>query len=458
MKRCLFLVFSILSVLTLLGCSSSPNEAVVEAQTLPAVKKGNADSVIAEGIVTPARTGYLAFKIGGDVAQVHVREGDYVEAGTLLARLDTQRLELAMRSAEQDLLAQQAAMQQLLDGASDAVIARADKANADQLAQAEVLLEIKRLQLRKAQVEDPTLGVAAARARLRQLELALAQAQAQDPAPSVKTAEIAVERARIALTDTQDEYNKALDRPWEDQKVRDGWAKRLEQAQLDYRAAQAQLESAQNAQKAHQLGLNVLGAQIEEARVGVENALAAQAGYTITLQLLDAEVRAAELNVAALKANDNPYRDPPSAAAVAQLQALLDKAAIGIETLKLQLQDAELRAPFAGTVVEVSVEVGDTLSAGQVVVVLATLDRLEIRTKDLTELAVAQVAVGQAAQVTADALPGQVFAGRVSEIALRGQDYRGDVVYQVTVLLDQPEKASALRWGMTTMVEIKTSR
>jgi len=121
------------------------------------------------------------------------------------------------------------------------------------------------------------------------------------------------------------------------------------------------------------------------------------------------------LNLDALKGWDNPYRDPPSEDEVAQMQALLDKAKIGVEALKLQLEDAGLRAPFAGTIVRVDIEAGDTVSPGQVVLVLATLDKPEIRTTDLTELDISRVAEGQAVEVTTDALPGQAFAGQVSK-------------------------------------------
>ncbi len=41
---------------------------------------------------------------------------------------------------------------------------------------------------------------------------------------------------------------------------------------------------------------------------------------------------------------------------------------------------------------------------------------------------------------------------------MQGQDYRGDVVYEVTILLDDLDDARFLRWGMTTMVEIDTRR
>jgi multidrug resistance efflux pump len=103
----------------------------------------------------------------------------------------------------------------------------------------------------------------------------------------------------------------------------------------------------------------------------------------------------------------------------------------------------------------VDIDVGDTATPGQPVMVLATLDRLQARTTDLTELDVVRVKVGQPAVVTVDALPGQEFEGAVSEVALQPGDYRGDVVYTVTVELNVAPD-SPLRWGMTALVEIET--
>jgi HlyD family secretion protein len=92
---------------------------------------------------------------------------------------------------------------------------------------------------------------------------------------------------------------------------------------------------------------------------------------------------------------------------------------------------------------------------GQVIGVLAALDRLQACTIDLTELDVVRVSEGQPVVVTVEALPGQEFAGTVSDIARRSGDYRGDVVYAVTVELND-ETDALLRWGMTALVEIET--
>jgi HlyD family secretion protein len=134
-------------------------------------------------------------------------------------------------------------------------------------------------------------------------------------------------------------------------------------------------------------------------------------------------------------------------ARVAQAEAALAMAQAALER-------AELHAPFAGTVTGVHTDVGETVLPGQAVVTLATVDRLQARSVDLTELDVAQVAEGQPVVVTVDALPELALAGSVREIALQAADHRGDVVYAVTVELNDVS-GTPLRWGMTAVVEIK---
>ncbi len=448
-----YVLFSILVAAALVGCGATPKPQAGN-ETPVVVVKSDADTIIAEGVVTPARSSYLYFKLPGEVVEILAQVGDTVDAGAPLMRLDTAELLLSLRNAELSVAAQQAALEQLKKGASDRVIARADKANADQIAQAQVALRAKQLQFEQAQAEDPAIGVRAAQAGVDQLQYRLAQTRAQDPAPAVVIAQVGLERARIALNDTQNEYNKALDRPWEDQQIRDGWAKRLEQAQLDYRLAQAQLDNARNSQTAFQLGLSVMAAQVQEAETRLAQARVAQQTYSTTLALLQAEVDAARLQLESLQSWDNPYRDEASPEEIARIEALLAQAQVAVETIRLKLDDATLLAPFAGTVVDVQAEIGDQVNVGQVVVILATLDALEIHTKDLTELDVARVAVGQSAILTVDALPGREFRAAVTEIGLQGKDYRGDVVYEVVLIPDQP--IAALRWGMTALVKIKT--
>ncbi|MBL7201500.1 MAG: HlyD family efflux transporter periplasmic adaptor subunit [Anaerolineae bacterium] len=440
-------------VVSLAGCSGTAAAETDPKEIVPPVLSADKE-VVAEAVIEPARWAELSYDTGGEVTEVLVSEGDRVAAGAPLLRLDTEELALSLQSAQQDVVAQKAALEQLVKGSSETLVARAARENAEQIAQAEVGLQIVELQLEKARQEDPATDVAAAQKRVEQLKLQLAQARAQSASPEVTTAQVALERARIALADAQNEYKKALDRPWEGQGVRDGWAREVEQKGLDYRYAQAQLEGAQNEQRAHTISLSVVETQIEEAEDQLTKAEAAQETYDVLLDVLAAEVEASRLDVEALRAWDNPYLDDATDEEIAQAEARLRQVEIAVARLELQIRDAELRAPFAGTVVDVRIDPGDRAEAREVVVVLATLDQFRARTVDLTELDVARVVPGQPATVSVDALPDSEFEGAVQEIGLQAKDYRGDVVYDIIVELSDQEAAKALRWGMTAMIKI----
>jgi HlyD family secretion protein len=455
-KRTLAGLLALTALVLLAGCNKTATAQATPADAVPIVAQSR-NAVVAEGVVEPARWSALRFDIPGTVTEVHVQTGQSVQAGDVVARFDTGELELALQNAQQDLLAQQAALDLLLEGAREEDIARADKDNADAIAQAEIARRAAELQLEKAQLDDPVIDISAAEIGVKQIEAQLAQVRAQDPSAEVAAAQVGLERAKIALDDAQDEYNKALDRPWEDQGIRDAWAIQLEQKQLDYRLAQAQLDGARKAQRAHALSLAVLQAQIQEAETQLERARTVEKTYPVTLDQLAADVDAARANLEALRTWDNPYRDPAREGEIAQAQTGVRKAEIAVAQIELQLEDAVLFAPFGGTVADVDIKVGDEVQQGQGVVVLATLDELQVLTTDLTELDVGQIAIDNAVEVSVDALPGDKFAGIVSEIALQGQDYRGDVVYEVTVEFTGAELPKSLRWGMTAMVEIETN-
>jgi multidrug efflux pump subunit AcrA (membrane-fusion protein) len=443
----------IVAMAMLVGCTRADAQARKDTIASEPIK-APANIVRAEARVEPSHWTDLSFAVAGDVREVLIEPGDQVREGSPLVRLETRELVLLFQSAQQDLAAQQAAYDMLLKGPPPEAIARSDKENADRIAQAQVALYIQELQLQKAQATDPDAEVEAAKARVTQLELQLARVRAQNPAPSLVAAQVGLERAQLALEETQDEYTQALDRPWEDQSVRDHWAKRLRQAKLDHRLAQAQLDAVHQAGQAYELEQATVAAQLRQARLQVDHAIAARETYTVTLDALSAEVQAAGLQLEALRAWDNPYRDAPQQEEIAQAEAQVRKAEVAVQRMQIRLDEAELCAPLTGTVVRVDVTPGDRVAPGQIVVVVAALDKLCVRTTDLTELDVVRVALDAPATVKADALSAHQFKGRVSQIDLRGDQYRGDTVYRVEVeLIDPP--VDTLRWGMTAVVEIE---
>ena len=446
MKRAFGIV--LLVALALAGC-----QVGAQPTPTPSLAADYVPVVSVTGELIPARRATLSHKVGGKVVEVLVEPGDTVAVGAPLVLLDTSDLELALQRAQEQVASQQAALDLVRAGATERVIARADRDNAHQVAQAESALQAKQQQLAQAQATDPVAELDAAEARVAQVERQIVQARAQAPTSQLRLAQIAFERAQIALDDTQDEYNKALDRPWEDQAIRDTWADRLVQAKLDQRAAQAQLDQAQAAQLAHTRSLDVLEAQLEEAQAMLAQAQAAQEAHQASLDLLGIEIEAAQEQLDYVQGWENPYRDPARQQEVAQAEAALVQARVQVDEIQQQLLEATLVAPFAGTVGAVHARVGEIISPGQSLVDIGDLATLRVETTDLDEIDVVRVFAGQQVAVTFDALPDHVFQGQVTRISPMAESGTGGVHYTTVVALEEVDPA--LRWGMTAFVDIE---
>jgi multidrug resistance efflux pump len=111
------------------------------------------------------------------------------------------------------------------------------------------------------------------------------------------------------------------------------------------------------------------------------------------------------------------------------------------------LANAELRAPFEGTITNLDLKVGDSVTSGKPVAKLADLSSWVIKSTDLTENDVVNIKQGQPVNVTFDAIPGKTLTGTVESIAQNYDKKQGDIVYEVTVRLS--DKLPEMRWGMT---------
>ena len=133
--------------------------------------------------------------------------------------------------------------------------------------------------------------------------------------------------------------------------------------------------------------------------------------------------------------------------------AKVDAAKAALAVAQAQLAQTTLAAPFDGTVVSVDIKVGEYAQPGQVIITLASLNNLRVETTDLSERDLPKVQIGQTAKIFVEAL-NQELTGKVIAIAPRADTVGGDVVYKVTIELDnQPE---GLRWGMSAEVNIQT--
>ena len=133
--------------------------------------------------------------------------------------------------------------------------------------------------------------------------------------------------------------------------------------------------------------------------------------------------------------------------------ARVEQSQHALEAAEAAIAQGTLLAPIDSTVIALNVMPGEYVQTAQVVIELADLNHLQIETTDLSELNVPAVKIGQPATVFVEALNDN-FPGRVIAISPIADTIGGDVVFKVTVELDEQPKS--LLWGMSADVEINT--
>jgi HlyD family secretion protein len=518
-------LFGTLAVLgTLTACSlPRPPGAPAEETPAPAVLATPlpSNTIIADAMVVPERSVDLTFKINGTVAEVLVKEGDTVAAGAPLARLDTFDLELEIAQRKANLAQAQAAYDKIAAGATPQEIAaqealirnasanlertRTGTTTAADIANAQA--QIRSAQARLDALKTPDSGqVSSAQLAVTQAQNALESTRTN--ASAAKTnAELALSQAAEALTRAQASYatakenwnyvqatgqdptnpeltdpatgkqrknklNDVQERQYYEAFVQAEAALRsaehsVTQAQVSYEQARqeeiVQLQQAEavlgNAQRQLEVLLSPNANAIIQAQASVDQARAnlqklRQGG-------LASDVAAAQANVDQAQAQLEKLTASPRVVDLAEAQGKIEAAKVALQQAERNRDQATLRAPFAGTIAERNLEVGQQMNAtagatSEVPFVLADFQQWRIETDNLSERDVVRFDVGAPATITFDALPDLSLAGTVQAIQPFGIDRFGDMTYTVTVV---PSAWDArLRWNMSAATIIEASR
>lgn len=260
--------------------------------------------------------------------------------------------------------------------------------------------------------------IAAAEAEVQSAEaqIAAASAKQNDPA-AIAAAEAALSQAKVSQRAAEDAYQKVLDKKL--------YGPTEEQARLVVENAKRETQAAQ--------------LRLDQLKVGSLNDRANKADLTAA----NARLQAAQTNLDELNAEAGGKPNPTYAAVVQQAEAVLQSA-------RIRLGETELRAPFGGTIAQLTIEVGETVGPGSPIGVLADFSSWQVETDDLTEVKVPTIKIGQNVTVQLDALPELSLKGEVQSIGQLYQEKSGEVVYPVKInLIDADPR---LRWGMTAKI------
>jgi multidrug resistance efflux pump len=397
--------------------------AVVEAAA--SAVDARAEQVMAEGQVVPVRSVGLSPAAAGRVAEVLVQNGDTLAAGQVILRLDAARQAAAVAQSQAGLSRAQARLQELNSGARP-----------QEIASAQAALDAAQAQLARIQQGAKAEDIRAAEANLASAQASLAKLQEGAGSGQLIAARTEVLNAASVLQQAQAAYDKVKGNP---DIAALPQSVQLQQATNAYEAAKARLSDLE----AGATNADLAGAQARVRQAQAQLDALKAPSRPADVATAEAEVRRAAAQLALVKDGSRPEVIAAAEADVAAAQAALDQA-------QAALAETELRAPFAGTVAEITILPGEQAAPGAAVVTLADFSAWLIETTDLTEMDVVKVQPGARASITLDAVPGLELPAEVVRINPVGKNQRGEINYTVVVRPLQDD--ARLRWNMTAAV------
>jgi HlyD family secretion protein len=287
------------------------------------------------------------------------------------------------------------------------------------LAEMELNIALEKLDQLKTRVVPLQERVIAATAAISSAQTALTQALTRADLRSNQDVldRAALSQAELALKDAQNAYDNllkaAVTRDWAPYSP---YAKALEDAKEHYRLTLAEY-------RLH----------------------SADRGYELAIANAKAELARAYLELYEVQ---HPVSDEALTLALMEVT----RAELALTATKEDLTGSMMVAPFDGLISVVHVSEGEWVQPGVPVVELLDVSRWRIETRNVGELEIGRVRVGQKANVRINAFRDEVLVGRVVIISPVAVVQQGDTTY--TLIIELEPSALNLRSGMTAQVEV----
>lgn len=422
------------------------------------VERGAVKSIVsASGLIEPLTTVDVKSNAGGRVDLLAVDVGDEVEPGQLIAKIDPADSEMAFKQASADLSAADAKLSQ-----SKESLRLQSEQSTSQIRQAEEALRAARVRLSQAESQakaQPALTSSSirqaeanhksAQEALRQLKQSSGPRGIMEAKSAYDSAKASLEKARKNLDRQKGLYDKGFIS-----------ASQLDSAELEYRTAAAQAESAKErfdtSDQDYDAQLRGAEARLEQASAALDNAKANAVQDTIQRQAVlsaQAAVRQSEAELASAKSNARQIQMKEADIRSAQSQVVRSEAEV--ENASTQLDYTIITAPRKGVILKKYVEEGTIITSGRSsfagsgegtsLVQLGDLSRMYVDAS-VDETDIARVVVGQQVEITLDAYPDEKFEGTVTRIDPQTVVEQNVTTVPVTVEILNPD--ARLKPGM----------
>ena len=384
----------------------------------------------------------IAPEVGGIVSAIDVEEGDMIQAGDVLFRIDDTLIQ-----AQYD---QAAAMVGVAESSVESAYA--------QLALVELQLEQALQGVR--QQERVTIGSAWEKDQPDDFDLPV---WFFFDAENLNAIEKEIEAAAGELSLELENLNAVMEKSSNTDLIT--IEERLSKAQTAYQLADQTLEQAKSADDRETLEdyaqdlFDEASAELDAAKIEYDRVLTTSAAEDV----LDARSRVVVAQryydnsldyLAQIQVGEQSLQVDIAQAAVtfaetgvAQAEANLQQAQAALEMIEIQLDKSIVKAPVDGTVLSRNLDVGEMIVPGSVVIVIGQLEEVHL-TVYVPEDKYGQIQLGQSVTITADSFPDESFDGQVIRIADEAEftprnvqtvEGRLATVYAVEILAPNPD-------------------
>lgn len=493
-------VVSLLLAMILAGCQVLGRQPP-QQQRLVTVERGTVvETVSPTGVVVAGRSATLNFAFAGILKRYDVSLGQTVKQGQILAELDSSAQEAAAAEAEAGL----ALAKDRLAGVTERQPGTVAQSKGN-LEEARAKLQAIQHGARPATVAQAKAALDAAEQKLAEMMdgprpevVAQAQANVSAAQAGLNTAEVNLQSARrnapLLLASAEARLQSARDALLAAQTSRDGVCGNPRIPSYQCQAANASVQSAQDsvtaaatavtqqqAENASAITIAKNAVSQAKAQLAASQAALALAEHPDTPQEVAAQQDAVTQAKAALDLAEHPYtatdlaqaraavesaqgalasaEHPYTASDLAQAEDAVKQAEAAVQVAELNLSNTKLRAPFDGTVLSEPLAPGDYVGTNSNPIVLGTTGTgtqgLEVNAS-VDEVDVAKVRVGQPVTISAVAIPGRVFHGKVAVVPPQGVTVLNVVTYPTYIQLDDGQ--NVLRPGMTVSCTIEVAK
>ncbi len=423
------------------ACNPFGGDKEETSQQLAEVMRGDLTvSISGSGNIQPTNEARLTFGTDGRVDKIYIEEGDTVTEGKILARLNTDTLELALTQAQVALATQQVAITQAQVAVTQAQVALTTQQVA--VTQAQAALQTAEYNLEEAQEPYTEQDITNAEAALVEAEYTLEFAQwALERATLLRdkrNAQEAVYRAQLNLGIAQQNLDTILSGTDEDEIA-------ILETQIE--VAKQSLELAQESLELAQESLELTQESLEPAQESLE---VAEQSSELAQESLEVAEQSSEVAEQSLELTEESLELTEESLEVAEQS--LEQFQQSVELAQQQLDEATITAPFDGVIASVDADVNDTVSTMTTITHLIDLNTMKLEI-EVDEIDIPDVKLGQRAIIEIDALPTLPLEGEVIFISSLGKGETGVVLYEVKISFDAPT-GSGLRASMSAEADI----